>query len=337
MPRPGNLGAAHRGYLYQDVTTAFAFAQALATAEDSVTVDRKLVPGDIFDDLTVRNPSGTVRRQLKWSNEGTRQLILRDFVHDGSGVRIDKLVRSHMQTRGDGPHEFRLAVAWAAPAAADVVDVLVASNAAPLIPGSTTQRFCLDPDAVWPAGGDAQWAPLRPRDDEPELISREDFLAFAADFVLETDTPPFSADLTRPGPLETLLLRFLVERIGIGEYPNERRTKEDVAARLITAAARARTEHATLAAGEIARAIDLQVDFGQIAQRFPILIEHRVDREGLRGELLRALDTAAVVTLVGPPGSGKSWELTSLADELRGSGRLVARHYCYVEPGDPGH
>src|SRR6476620_1175049 len=140
MRVPGNLGAAHRGYLYQDVTTAFAFAQALATAEDSVTVDRKFVPGDIFDDLTVRNPSGTVRRQLKWSNEGTRQLILRDFVHDESSVRIDKLVRSHMQTRGDGPHEFRLAVAWAAPAAADVVDVLVASKAAPLIPGSITQR-----------------------------------------------------------------------------------------------------------------------------------------------------------------------------------------------------
>ncbi|MGC3836111.1 AAA family ATPase [Moritella viscosa] len=34
-----------------------------------------------------------------------------------------------------------------------------------------------------------------------------------------------------------------------------------------------------------------------------------------------------------PPGAGKSWDLTCLGEELA-SDYVVARHYCYLEPGD---
>jgi hypothetical protein len=37
--------------------------------------------------------------------------------------------------------------------------------------------------------------------------------------------------------------------------------------------------------------------------------------------------------VIAPPGAGKSWELTRLAEELT-EDFVVARHYCYLEPGD---
>jgi energy-coupling factor transporter ATP-binding protein EcfA2 len=42
----------------------------------------------------------------------------------------------------------------------------------------------------------------------------------------------------------------------------------------------------------------------------------------------------AILLLTGVPGSGKSWLLTRLAESLRAEGHLVARHYCYIAPGD---
>jgi hypothetical protein len=39
--------------------------------------------------------------------------------------------------------------------------------------------------------------------------------------------------------------------------------------------------------------------------------------------------------LIGSPCAGKSWILTRLTEELKNSGHLVAKHYCYLEPGDP--
>jgi hypothetical protein len=47
-----------------------------------------------------------------------------------------------------------------------------------------------------------------------------------------------------------------------------------------------------------------------------------------------ALDAQRVI-LEGPPGSGKSWCLEAEAHRLRGQGWIVARHYCFLAPGDP--
>jgi len=52
-------------------------------------------------------------------------------------------------------------------------------------------------------------------------------------------------------------------------------------------------------------------------------------------ELLRkSVLTGGVHLVIASPGSGKSWELTRLAEELAQEHIIVARHYCYLEPGD---
>lgn len=332
MPLRGDLSAAHRGYAYQDLVAAIAFAEMLVSFTGSITVDRKAVEGDRFDDLVVRGRNGTVRRQIKWSAGGARRLELSDFVGAGSSLRIDHLVLSSLKTNGgETNHECRLSVTWDSATDPALCAVLRESDDSATVPGARSRRFRLLPERIWPAEERPMWRPLC----DTGAIDREGFLSFVEFFVLETEMPGFSADLSTPGEIEQVLLRLLVEQIGIGEYPNERRNPEDVAARLIALATWARTAHATLTAGEVAQAIDLRIDYGHVPQRFPIDTDHRIDRDHFRSLLRRGIEEAPIVVVVGPPGAGKSWELSALADELREQGVLVTRHYCYLEPGDP--
>ena len=65
----GNLGAAHRGYIYQDVVTAYFMALCLANQSGTLIVDKKLFAEDRFDDLTIHDHRGYVRRQFKRSDD----------------------------------------------------------------------------------------------------------------------------------------------------------------------------------------------------------------------------------------------------------------------------
>ncbi len=330
----GDLGSAHRGYIYQDVTTAIALAGVLAARTGTITVDKKSAPGDVFDDITVRGDDGVVRRQIKWSEQGTQTLELDDFVHEKSAVRIDKLIGSfksdHAANIQKIKYEYRLCVAWLAPTAPALLAALSPTAMLPLVAGVNTRQYTLNVDAIWPTNGSPNWAPLL-----NGTVTRAEFVSFAKHFVIETDIPPFSSDLSAPGSLEQVLLKFLRERIGIGRYPNESRTVEDVAARLIALASHARSTHLTLTPQEIANVISLRTDDGRVAQKFPVDAEVQVARRQTRDRLRSAIAASRIVTFVGPPGSGKSWELSGLSDELREVGCIVARHYCYLEPGDP--
>jgi len=70
-----------------------------------------------------------------------------------------------------------------------------------------------------------------------------------------------------------------------------------------------------------------------VAQEFPIVKSLEVKRPELHQALQPQLGSRRII-LTGAPGSGKSWALTDLADTLESEGHLVARHYCYLEPGD---
>ena len=322
-----NLGPAHRGYHYQDVTAAYALAQALVSGSSTVTVDRKLDTADPFDDLRIHGSRGEFRRQIKWSDNQERELLLRDFTGSDSSLRIDRLVQGALIESGTGSPECRLALAWHAPSEGELRDALLPHVARPTIPGSRTLCFRVDHERIWPATSGPTW-------DFLENVSRADFYAFAERFIIETQCPAFSGDLSAPGELEQRLIAFLRERIGIGFYPNIHRTPEDVAARLIAVANEARTKHSTLTAAEIAHKIDLQIDFGRVAQQFPVSLRHRVNRRRFTRKVASKIRENSIVQLVGPPGSGKSWEINRVVSQLRREGHLVAHHYCYLEPGD---
>jgi hypothetical protein len=102
----------------------------------------------------------------------------------------------------------------------------------------------------------------------------------------------------------------------------------DVAALAISLANLARTLQATLAPNDIERALDIRTDFGRVAQAFPLDKALFHDRLNFRETLREVALAEAHQLVIGPPGAGKSWELTRLANELREAGAIVARHHC---------
>ena len=124
------------------------------------------------------------------------------------------------------------------------------------------------------------------------------------------------------------------EQVGIGRYPNGERRVEDVAALAIYIASMARTNGDTLGPSDVAQRLGLRTDFGRVAQAFPLDRAIMQERLALRTRLRGAIARAGVHLVLAGPGSGKSWALTQLAEDLQRDGAIVARHYCFLEPGD---
>ena len=62
----GNLKPAHAGYRYQDIITAYFFVLGIIDKFDSVTVDKKQLDDDRFDDLQIIKKDGfKTRIQIK--------------------------------------------------------------------------------------------------------------------------------------------------------------------------------------------------------------------------------------------------------------------------------
>lgn len=161
------------------------------------------------------------------------------------------------------------------------------------------------------------------------------FLRFCEQFIVELQLPTASLTLAGPGHLERALLRELSEGVRIGKYPNQGRSAVDVAALTISLATHARANGDTLSATEVERELNIRTDFGRVAQAFPLDAVSFCDRPAFREQLRRSALQGKSLLVLGPPGAGKSWELTRLADELMSAGAVLARYYCYLEPGDP--
>lgn len=333
--RRGNLQPAHRGYRYQDIATAYVLVRGLVDRFDEVVVDRKQVDDDRIDDLEVRANGRRLRQQFKSSQSATRPLSEDDFVGSGSSLRIDRLVLTYVRAGVSPADEYRLCATWTPPAGdSPLAGRLEPVAATPTLAGWPARCFRLRGEAIWPTNGSPVWAPLTTYALSGAEFGRGEFLAFCEHFVIELDLPVASADLTAPGPLERALVEELADRVGVGRYPNHGRAPADVAALAISLANLARTQAASLTPADVERDLDIRVDFGRIAQSFPLDRAIFHDRPTFRRGLREAALAGAHQLVVAPPGAGKSWELTRLADELRDAGAVVARHYCYLEPGD---
>lgn len=324
------LAPAHEGYRYQDLMTAYTFARSLIERYAEVIADCKVVEDDRFDDLGYVKDGRSIRQQIKSSPNPERQLKLSDFTSKDSTLRIDRLVRSYTRAQEQAADEYRLCATWAFPDEEPLLSVLEHVDAAPTIEGFQGPRFKLHAEQIWPVGTSPAWSWLG-GENQPE---REEFLRFCDRFIIELELPLSSESFFRPGPFEQVLLRLLTNQIGIGRYPNQDRRPADVAAVLVALASLARTKSLTLTPSEIEAEIDLRTDYGRISQKFPldqsVFLNRRDQRLALKDSALRGNHQL----LVGPPGAGKSWEATQLAKDLRAAGALVARHYCYLEPGD---
>ena len=328
----GNLGSAHRGYIYQDVVTAYFMVLCLAHQSGILTVDKKLFDQDRFDDLAIRDRRGYVRRQFKRSDNLNRPLRREDFTQDRYGLRLNFLIRTHKQAEENRnpADEYRLCVPWRSPTDDNITPYLEEVDAVSSFEGYRTRIFQLRADKLWPESGNAIWSPLQGTHD----FTREDFIDFARRFFIELECPLASVDFKHPLQLENLIIDLLTNRVGIGRYPNQDLDAPSIAESLAWRAYQARTKGETVALQDIENHLRLRRDYGREAQRFPIVKEVYVSRDHYLQTLEDAVTREAQTVLVGPPGSGKSWSLDNLAEKLKRDGHLVARHYCYLEPGD---
>lgn len=334
-PRGGALAAAHRGYAYQDLVAAYLLVRALVERFESVVVDRKIVDDDRFDDIEVATSGARIRRQLKSSTDPSAALSLSDFNSAGSSLRFDRLVNTMTAEGTRTADEYRLSATWQPPAPSDgLAGLLVASSDSGTFPGFATKTFRLDPSTLWPEDGLPALAPLQHTSAGAKALSREEVVRFCERFVIEVSLPPASLDLSTPGPLEQLLLGLMSEQVGIGRYPNHDRDVVDAGALAIYVASTARTAGATLSPADIAQRLQLRMDFGRIAQAFPIDKAVLQERLSQRRHLCEAIRRGGVHLALAGPGSGKSWVLTQVAQDLRIEDFVVARHYCFLEPGD---
>ena len=291
-----SLGAAHRGYNYQDLVTACHFALALVGDFESITVDRKFFDQDRFDDLTLQKNTGIFRRQIKSSENDDVYFELKHLTTKYRDLKIDELIRG-FKNQDDTVAEYRLCATWKPPFD-ELAALLCHSEASPTFVDFPTKLFRLNSEAIWAEEQNPIWECLVKSND----ITRDDFLAFAERFVIELEFPQASTDIMVPGRLETILLDLLTNSVGIGRYPNHTRNPVDVAAQFIQFASRARAQNKTVSPSEIESAIQLRKDFGRVAQEFPVEKTIKVQRPDLQSSLKSSLDNARVL-LIGTPGS----------------------------------
>jgi hypothetical protein len=238
----------------------------VAEQDGRLTANRLAHPGDKFDDVATFDRHGHVRHQAKHGGDANRSLEAADITTHRYRVRIDELVRSHREAGQQQAEEYRLCATWRGPIQSEALAWLEPAAVESSFGDFPTATFRLKAEIIWPEEGEPIWEPLR----SAVNITRGDFLAFCARFVLELECPQISNDFSQPGPLENLLLRTLRERIGIGCYPNGNRSPVDVAGGLLWFAQKARTEEATVDVAAIEAHLGLRKDFGRIAQRFPV-------------------------------------------------------------------
>ncbi len=283
-----------------------------------------------MDDLEVVVSSRRVRRQIKFS-KGARALKQGDFTNVDSSLRIDHLVRTSIAEGPDVPVEYRLCATWTPPTANDPLTAyLRPTSVTPTIAGTQTKTFRLDPDALWPIGELPKWRLLAGN----ASLSRDHFVGFCKSFVVELAMPRASHDLFAPGPLERALLDVLRTRVGVGVFPNEGLRAEDFAGHAIILASRARAGGEAFTPADVVAKLQLKTDYGHVAQAFPLDASVEIPRDDARQELLETALAGGLQLVIGPPGAGKSWQLTQLARDLTARDAVVARHYCYLRPLD---
>lgn len=323
------LGDAHRGYVYQDVATAYFFAMAIVDGTDKITVDRKEYKGDLFDDLTIERDGKKIRRQFKSSSNVDKKFAEETIRTTTSDLRIDDIVHCILSAGESPADEYRICTTWASPTDATVSQLLLPIETQSSFGRFDTRCFTLNVETIWPEGGELKWNLRGGRD-----FTRDQLLSVATRLIVELECPQITLDVISPGPLQELLEDVLTDRIGIGRYPNGNIRPADAAIRLTHRASLARAQQESVTPETILRDLNIRVDYGQVPQRFPVVSDQLVSRKTTIDSVLEKVSDGGILVLIGPPGSGKSWCLTNLGDEQSKQGTVVVRHYCYTEPGD---
>lgn len=343
--RAAPLRAAHRGYEYQDIMAAIKLPDLLLGSLASLTAEKKLYPGDPFDDLIAEAPDGRRDRiQIKHREEDLDvDLPLSTFTTNQRRLRLDMLVAASRQERmmatPDRPSTLRVLLRDHPPADSRLTRILRPADPdpGPFATGVRTVRFRFDANAVWEWGQrpDAPGALAFIRDSES---AKADIETLSDLLVIELAAPEASFDLTQPKAAERLLLDRVRLEIGAECYPNAERSAIDVAAHFVAFARAMRLRDEAATPDELRRQANLRSDYGAVARANPVNTTLEVTRAGVVRDLIAAAERAAAgaspLVVVAAPGHGKSWISKQLCQALMESGWLVAEHYCFLDQQD---
>ena len=321
---------------------------------EQVHVETSFVPNDCFDDLTTIDANGNRERiQLKHTDKLDSPLALSTFTNNARRLRIDRIFASILADRDFGSNEsenstttYRVVLRDSPPIDSRLTSILVdpQSDPGPFAPGFNTKRYSFDSHRLWGAhfsDGSAQFedATIFPTLRElPKELTFDVFHRACTRLVIEVDSPPFSGDLFEPGIAERSLLTRVHREVGAGHFPNIHRTPHDVADSLIDVARTARLRKVQISRAEILRRAQLQTDFGAVAHASPVDHSQEISRSSFAKRLTHAakgvLSKGGRMTVVGPPGHGKSWLCNQMIEDMRKKGWLVADHFCFLGDAD---
>ena len=169
-------------------------------------------------------------------------------------------------------------------------------------------------------------------------LSFEELVWACAHLVIEVNSPSSSGDLRNPDYAERFFLTRVREEVGAGQFPNRHRPPSDVAESLIGAVRAARQGRVDVTRAGMLSGAQLRTDFGAVTRANPVDHSLEISRAAVARLLARKATEVAteggLLTIVGPPGHGKSWLCQQMLEELRSRDWVVAEHYCYLGDAD---
>jgi hypothetical protein len=329
------LNNAHEGYSYQDLLCAYFVAKYIAAGKLDVAFlfDKKLFDEDKFDDFKVFDGDSISFYQIKHSNETSGHHIEKtDFstssAHD---LYLFDLYKSWLK-QNSPQNNFRLCLAWNSSLPDDSIsDILIPISSANSL-FMESKCFKIDCDKLWDikTGLPLSWRNLK---NDIKEVDRSDFKLFLDSLVIETCCPKLS-DGYQEG-LNAYLYKE-VKKIGIGKYPNDHLSVEEVCndLRRLAEDYRSQEKEMNVTAREIAQKCGIKLNFGGIDEVFPIDKTLYVDIPERIQFVKNNLDKNKHIVVTAEPGAGKSWFIDSFEEYLHNEKYVVLKHYCYTSLED---
>ena len=326
------LDAAHKGYMYQDILSAYFVAHEIAQGnlDSKFMFDKKKTPQEIpdkFDDITIYRKSETSFYQVKYSDsENEHSLEKEDFStvakHD---LALWNLFTTWKKLESENS-KFYVLLSWKPPLDSDkICDVIeIDTVIKPIFPNAICYRFNID--KLWPeaTGVISSWRSLK---SESLNIDRYEFKKFLASLSIQLNLPKLSNSLT-DGLEKELCIE--IEKIGIGIYPNERLKIEDVANSFWTYVIqeRSKKEAEEQSCYDFCKRAKIELNHGAVPEEFLIDKKALIKTDERLNQIKSALAKSSRLVVTGEPGTGKSWLIENLKSDLADT--TVIRHYCYT-------
>ncbi len=327
-----SLDAAHKGYMYQDILSAYFVAHeiALGNLDSTFIFDKKKTPQDVpdkFDDITIYRKNETSFYQVKYSDsENEHCLEKKDFStvkkHD---LALWNLFASWKELKSENS-KFYVLLSWKTPKDSDkILDVIEKDEVTKAIfSGAICYKFNID--KLWPLenGVISSWKTLKSKSSQ---IDRDEFKKFLNSLSIQINLPKLSYLLTEG--LEKELCNE-IENIGIGIYPNDRLNIEDVANSFWTYVIQERSKNSAIKISclDFINRAKIELGYGAVPEEFFIDEKALIKTDERLTQVKVALSKTSRLIITGEPGTGKSWLIENLKSDLPDT--TIIRHYCYT-------